>query len=47
MAEEMINVVVNGKSETWPKREYLDYKASQYGFEDYEDLKASGFSLAD
>ena len=42
---EEIVVLVNGREEKWPKQEYLDYKAWQYGFEDYEDLKNRGFSL--
>ena len=42
---EEIEVLVNGSEEIWPKREHLDYKAWQYGFEDYEDLKGHGYSL--
>ena len=36
---EEIEVLVNGREERWPKREYLDYKAWQYGFEDYDDFE--------
>ena len=39
---EEIVVLVNGREEKWPKQEYLDYKAWQYGFEDYDDLKNQG-----
>ena len=40
-----VEVIVNGKLQTWPKREYLDYKARLYGFDDYDDLKNQGYSL--
>jgi hypothetical protein len=44
---ELIKVFVNGEEALWPKAEYLDYKAIQLGFEDYEDLKNHGFHLED
>ena len=44
---ELIKVFVNGEEKLWPKAEYLDYKAIQFGFEDYEDLKNHGFHLED
>lgn len=42
---EEIVVCVNGEKRKWPKAEYLDYKAMQYGFDDYEDMLAHGHKL--
>ena len=42
---EYVKVYVGGTLKEWPKEEYLDIKARQLGFEDYEDLKSQGFSL--
>lgn len=28
-----------------PKRDYLDIKAQQYGFDDYADMRSQGFVL--
>lgn len=42
---EYITVSVNGKKEQWPKDEYLDYKAAQYGFDDYDDMLKHGYYL--
>lgn len=41
----MIDVFVNGRLRRWPLIEYLDYKASQYGFDDYDDMRRHGYHL--
>ncbi len=43
--DDLIKVWVNGRLVNWPKREYLDYVAWQYGFEDYDDLLKHGYRL--
>ena len=42
---EHITVFVNDEKKQWSKDEYLDYKAMQYGFDDYDDMLKHGYSL--